>query len=78
MSGKLLENFGHVIRERRLERNLSQEDLADLCSLHRTYISDVELGKRNVSLSNIGKIASALEVTLSDLFLGVEKVNEKI
>ena len=78
MSEELLEKFGHVIRERRLKQNLSQEYLADLCSLHRTYISDVELGKRNVSLSNINKIAAALGIALSDLFLEMEKTDETI
>jgi transcriptional regulator with XRE-family HTH domain len=78
MTEKLLEKFGHVIRERRLEKDLSQESLADLCSLHRTYISDVELGKRNVSLSNIKKIAAALGIALSDIFLEMEKTDETI
>ena len=72
MTERLLVKFGHAVRERRLDKNLSQEDLADLCSLHRTYISDIELGKRNVSLTNIDKIAVALGMTVSDIFEGVE------
>ena len=51
----------------------SQEELADLCGLHRTYISDIELGKRNVSLENIDKIAQALQVKKSELFVEVEQ-----
>lgn len=39
-----------------------------MCGLHRTYISDVELGKRNVSLENIEKMANALDITLPKLF----------
>lgn len=78
MAERLLENFGQVIRERRLKQNLSQEGLADLCSLHRTYISDIELGKRNVSLSNIEKIAAALGIDMSDIFLEMEKTDEKV
>lgn len=46
---------------------LSQEDLADKCGLHRTYISDIERCNRNVSIDNIEKIAIALNVTASDL-----------
>jgi len=78
MPDTLLEKFGHTVREQRLERNLSQEDLADLCSLHRTYISDIELGKRNVSLTNIGKVATALGITLTGLFDEMEKSNETL
>ena len=73
MPDTLLKRFGHVVRERRLERNLSQEDLADLCSLHRTYISDIELGKRNVSLTNIDKVAIALGISLAELFEEMER-----
>ena len=47
--------------------------LGDLCGLHRTYISDIELGKRNVSLENIDKIAHALQVKKSELFIEVEQ-----
>lgn len=78
MAEKLLINYGNVIRKQRLHKNLSQEDLADLCALHRTYISDVELGKRNISLANIGKIAAALGISLSELFYEMENTNEKI
>lgn len=73
MSDTLLERFGHAVRDRRLERNLSQEELADLCCLHRTYISDIELGKRNVSLTNIDKVSVALGLSLSGLFGEMEK-----
>ena len=57
MSSKIFIRYGQIVRELRLSKNFSQETLADLCGLHRTYISDVELGKRNVSLENIEKIA---------------------
>jgi len=78
MPTTLLERFGHTVREQRLERHLSQEDLADLCCLHRTYISDIELGKRNVSLTNIDKVAIALGISLSGLFKEMEKSNETL
>lgn len=60
-----------------MNRGISQETFADLCNLHRTYISDVELGKRNVSLENIKHIADALGIKMSDLFEEVEN-NESI
>lgn len=73
MSSKIFIRYGQIVRELRLSKNISQETLADLCGLHRTYISDVELGKRNVSLENIEKIAKALEVSLTKLFERIEK-----
>lgn len=72
MKENILLSFGRTIREIRTSKNISQEEFADLCELHRTYISDIELGKRNVSLENIEKIAVALEMTISELFKEVE------
>lgn len=65
--------YGKAVRAIRQDKKISQEELADLCGLHRTYISDVELGKRNVSLENIEKIACALRVKKSELFIEVEQ-----
>lgn len=59
--------FGRAVKERRLELNLSQEELAELCKLHRTYIGSIERGLRNVSLINIIAISRALSTTPSDL-----------
>lgn len=55
------------MRKYRTEKELSQEDLAELCGLHRTYISDIERGERNISIDNIEKIAAALEVSVAKL-----------
>jgi len=66
------EKFGQQIKTLRKAHNLSQEDLAELCGLDRTYISGIERGIRNVSLRNIEVLAHALEVTLADLFEGIE------
>lgn len=60
--------FGDKIRDLRKQKGLSQEELAFKAGLHRTYISDIERGSRNVSLKNIEKIAKALGVSLKTLF----------
>jgi transcriptional regulator with XRE-family HTH domain len=61
--------FGKAIRQRRRELDLSQEELAENAGLHRTYISSIERGQRNPSLENIEKIAKALCISISDLFI---------
>jgi transcriptional regulator with XRE-family HTH domain len=63
-----LKRFGSRLRQLRLERNLSQEDLAELCGLHRTYLGGIERGERNVALLNILKIAKALGTSPTDFF----------
>ena len=60
--------FGEAVRRYRQMKEISQEEFAEMCGLHRTYISDIELGKRNVSLENIEKIANALNISISQLF----------
>jgi transcriptional regulator with XRE-family HTH domain len=59
--------FGDKLRELRKQKELSQEELAFKSGLHRTYISDIERGSRNVSLKNIEKIANALNLPISKL-----------
>lgn len=54
--------FGENLRRYRKEKGLSQEKLAEICGLHRTYIGDIECFKRNVSLENVQKIADALNL----------------
>lgn len=60
--------FGERIRLQRENRHFSQEKLAELCDLHRTYIGGIERGERNVSIENIQKIAKALGIKISELF----------
>ena len=72
MQDHILVRYGHAVRKVRLEQGISQEELADRCGLHRTYISDVELGKRNLSLENIERIALSLNKSLSDFFKELE------
>lgn len=63
----VLMSFGLSLKKIRLKKNLSQEELAYQSDLHRTYISSVERGERNISLINIVHIANALNVPLSEL-----------
>ena len=72
MQTDIQKSFGSTIRKLRISKGISQETFADLCNLHRTYISDIELGKRNVSLENIERIAIALQVPINKLFEEVE------
>jgi transcriptional regulator with XRE-family HTH domain len=61
--------FGQNVRKYREAKGLSQEKLAELSRLHRTYISAVERGKRSISLINIGKISNALDIEPNKLFI---------
>ena len=74
MSKDVLQAFGCRVRQLRFNRGLSQEQFAERCGLHRTYIGAIERGERNVSLLNIEKIAIALGVKIVDLF--VEKIDD--
>ncbi len=66
MDIKLL--IGKRVRELRNNLGISQEELADLAGLDRTYITSVECGRRNISIVNIEKLAKALDVTLAEFF----------
>ena len=55
------------IRDYRKAKNLSQEELADACELHRTYIGSIERGERNVTLSTLEVLAKALGVSVIEL-----------
>ena len=58
----LLHTFATNVKKYRLQQNLSQEKLAELSGLHRTYISSVEREQRNIYIDNISKIATALKI----------------
>lgn len=62
------QKFGIKVRELRENKDISQERLAELAGLDRTYISGIERGKRNVAVVNIEKVAKALGVKIKDLF----------
>lgn len=59
--------FGKIVREKRLEMGISQEELAERADLHFTYISSTERGERNISIMNVAKIAKALNCAMADL-----------
>ncbi|MHB8192945.1 MAG: helix-turn-helix domain-containing protein [Bellilinea sp.] len=60
--------FGNGVKKRRLELGLTQEELAAISGLHRTYIADVERGERNISILNIVNLIYALDITVADFF----------
>ncbi len=64
----ILIKFGERVREIRKEKELSQEELAHKADLHRTYIGMIERAEKNITLLNIEKIATALEVNIKELF----------
>ena len=59
---------GKRVKELRNKLGISQEELANLAELDRTYITSVECGRRNISIVNIEKLATALKVTLKEFF----------
>lgn len=71
MSDEVLERFGQRIRQLRKYGDWSQEALAASAGLDRSYFGGIERGERNVSLKNIEAIASALEISISELMEGV-------
>ena len=62
------QTVGKRVKELRNKIGLSQEELADIAQLDRTYITSVERGKRNISIVNVEKLAKALQVTLAEFF----------
>lgn len=64
----ITDKIGNRIRELRSHTGLSQEGFAQKVGMDRTYFASVELGKRNISIVNIEKIANGLDVTLSEFF----------
>jgi transcriptional regulator with XRE-family HTH domain len=59
--------FGLRVRQLRIERGLSQEQLGYDCGLHRTYVGQIERAEKNITLRNIAKIAKHLEVNIAEL-----------
>jgi len=68
VKNELLIAFGNKIRELRIQKNWSQEKLAEETDFHRTYIGMIERGERNLSLLNIQKFAQAFDLPIEELF----------
>ncbi len=66
------EKFGISIRQRRIELGISQVELGDRASLHRTYIGSIERGERNISLLNIISLCDALKIKPSELMVQLD------
>lgn len=64
---QVLVDFGLRVKEERMKKGISQEKLAELAGLHRTYIGMVERAERNLTLTNVAKIAHALNIKTKDL-----------
>ena len=69
--------FGQVVRRLRTEKGFSQEDLASKSGLHRTYIGSVERGEKTVTINTAYKLAKALQIDLSTLFIELDEVIRK-
>jgi transcriptional regulator with XRE-family HTH domain len=68
MKNEILLRFGARIKELRLSKGWSQEELAFRSGFHRTYIGMVERAERNISLKNIGRLAKSFEIQIKELF----------
>ncbi|MGA2543258.1 MAG: helix-turn-helix transcriptional regulator [Verrucomicrobiota bacterium] len=66
-----LSQFGQNVRRFREAKGLSQEALAELAGLDRTYVSDIERGRRNLGIKNVARLAKALGCTTGELCKGV-------
>jgi transcriptional regulator with XRE-family HTH domain len=64
---EVLRRFGEHLRQYRIARNLTQEELAAKAGFSRSYYNEIETGKRNISLLNLKKLADCLDTSLSDL-----------
>jgi transcriptional regulator with XRE-family HTH domain len=70
VKNKLLVKFGQRVREERIKHGYSQEELAELADVHRTYIGMIERAEKNITLKNIEKIANALKIKPEELLRG--------
>lgn len=73
LDSELITKIGLQIRSERKKLNLSQEAFANKTGLHRTFIGDIENGKRNISISTLKKIVCTFDMKLSEFFLLIEE-----
>lgn len=69
--------FGTNLKRYRTQKGLTQEKVAEICGLHRTYISDIECYRRSISLENIQRIADSLEIETYLLFIEYDESEVK-
>jgi len=77
MARKELVAFGAAVRHFRTKLGISQEALAERSGLHRTYLSGIERGERNVGLVNVYRLAAALRVSTAELFNVADELRSK-
>lgn len=68
MKKEILKKFGDKVKEQRIKKGLSQEQLAELAGVHRTYIGMIERAEKNITLESIEKLAKPLGLKISELF----------
>jgi transcriptional regulator with XRE-family HTH domain len=78
MDNNLRKKIGSRIRKYRLQRNLTQEDLAEKANLHPTFIAHIELGRKVCSIKSLEKIANALKIPIHLLFTDPQKPSAKL
>lgn len=74
----IIKVFGQNVRKYRNRLGLSQEKFAEMCGLHRTYISDIECFRRSIALENIQRIADALNIDTYKLFIEKGNKNDEV
>jgi DNA-binding XRE family transcriptional regulator len=75
VSNNLAKRVGILIRRIRTDKELSQEDLANRCGLHRTYIGSIERGEKTITIETAYKITRSLDMTLSQFFKLLEETS---
>lgn len=78
MTQDILSTLGSKVRELRVAKKMTQQELAEKCELSLPFINLIENNKRNVSLETLLKLLSALEVSLSDFFLPFSQADESL
>lgn len=71
MDKHLLIKFGQKVRQERTKLGLSQEKLAEIANVHRTYVGMIERAEKNITLTNVDKIAKALGLSIEELMKGL-------
>jgi transcriptional regulator with XRE-family HTH domain len=77
MRNKLLaQKLGHIVRKLRQQKGWSQEEFADYCKLHRTYIGLIERGERAITIETASKLAHTLNISLSQILAQIESLTD--